>query len=85
MLYEIRCDPINPLYGAVHDTYTVLASAGYARCFGCTHRYAHAPPRSNTSQYRMIFIPLYSMVYSNTIRWCIPLYSMVWDWRVSRA
>ena len=34
-----------------------MCQCGYTRCSGC-NRYAHAPPRRRTSQYRRIFIPL---------------------------
>ena len=40
------------------STCAACASAGYARCYGRTSVYSHAPPRCRTSQYRKTFIPL---------------------------
>ena len=78
MLYKIRCDPVHPLNGALPGPYVpvrVIRGALVA------HRYTYAPPRCRTSQYNRTFIP--SRCPSGTI--LLTPYSMVWNWRVSRA
>ena len=50
MLYEIRCNPMHPLYGAL----PVRVTCGFA----IAHWYNYAPPRCRTSQYRRTFISL---------------------------
>ena len=55
MLYNIRCNPMHPLYGALPVPYVpVRVKSGAV----IAHRYAYAPPRCRTSQYRRTFIPL---------------------------
>ena len=46
-------------------------------------RYTYALPRCRTSQYRRTFILLTDFYLAETI--LLTPYSMVWDWRVSRA
>ena len=74
VLCKIRCNPMHPLYGTLPVPYvpvrvTHSAPAG--------HKYTYSPSRCRTSQYRMTFIRLWNDL--------VGLYSMVWDWRVSRA
>ena len=46
------------------------------------HQYTYASPSYRTSQYSKTFIPLPVSLCSDLI---VTPYSMVWDWRVSRA
>ena len=78
MLYKIRCNLMHPLYGSLPDPY-VPVSATHGAVI--VHRYTYAPPRCRTSQYRRTFIPLSVSLWNNMVT----LYSMVWDWRISRA
>ena len=55
MLYKIRCNQMHPLYGALPVPYV---PARVTRGALIAHRYAYAPPRCRTSQYRRSFIPL---------------------------
>ena len=55
MLYKIRCNPVHPLNGALHGPYVPVRITRGALV---AHRYTFAPPRSSTSQYSRIFIPL---------------------------
>ena len=74
MLYKIRCNPMHSLCGALPVPYVpVLVTRGAL----IANRYTFAPPRCKTSQYRR------TLDLSGTI-WLTP-YSMLWDWRVSRA
>ena len=73
ILYKIRCNPMHPLCGALTVPFTHGTLTAY--------RYTYAPPRCRTSQYRWTFIPY---EYLSATIWLTP-YSMVWDWRVSRA
>ena len=81
VLYKIRCNPMHPLYGAL-PTCALCASAGYTWCFGGTSvctlmRFLAAEPHSTAE-------PLFTCQYlCGTI--LLSLYSMVWDWQVSRA
>ena len=55
MLYEIGCNPVHTLNGALTLLYVpvqVIRGALIA------HRYIYAPPRCRTSQYSRTFIPL---------------------------
>ena len=54
MLYKIRCKPMHPLCGALPVPYVPVR---VTRCALVAHRYAYAPPRCRTSQYRRTFIP----------------------------
>ena len=77
MLYKIRCNPMHPLYGALPELYVpvhVTCSAVIA------HRYTYAPC-CRTSQLRSTLFP-YQYLCSTIL---VTLYSMVWDWLVSRA
>ena len=71
MLYKIRCNLVHPLNGALPRPYV---SVQVTRGALVAHRYTYAPPRCQTSQYRITFIPL-SVSFSLTIlltciRWC---------------
>ena len=72
MLYKIRCNPKHPLNGSLPGPYATC-SAGYTRCPGRTSLYLCAAslkfPPSQCSSGTILLTP----------------YSMVWDWRVSRA
>ena len=75
MLYKIRCNPMYSLYGALPVLYVpvqVTSGAVFA------HRYTYATTRWSTS--RLLFPCQY---LCGTI--LVTPYSMVWDWRVSRA
>ena len=54
MLYEIRCNPVRPLNGALPGPYVPARVTGGALV---AHRYTYAPPRCRTFQYSRIFIP----------------------------
>ena len=69
MLYKIRCNPLHPLNGALPGPYVLVRVTRGAQ------------PRCSTLQYSRTFIP--SRSPSRTI--LLTPYSMVWDWRVSRA
>ena len=55
MLYEIRCNPVHPLNGALPGPYV---SVHVTRGALVAHRFTSALPRCRTSQYRRTFIPL---------------------------
>ena len=55
MLYEIRCNPTNPLNGAVPGPHVLVRVTRGALV---AHRYTYAPPRCTISQCRMTFISL---------------------------
>ena len=75
MLCKIRCNPMHPLCGALPVTYVpARVTCGTL----IAHRYTYAPPRCSTAG--LLF---HSQYLSGTI-W-LTSYSMVWDWRVSRA
>ena len=78
MLHKIRCNPMHPLNGALPGPYVPVRVTRGAMV---THRYTCMPPGYRTSQYRRTFIPL--SLPSGTI--LLTPYSMVWDWRISRA
>ena len=55
MLYKIRCNLMNPHYGALPVAYVpVWVTRGAL----VAHRYTYAPSRCRTSQYLRTFIPL---------------------------
>ena len=71
MLYKIRCNPMHPLCGTLPEPYVpVWVTRGTL----IAHRYTFA---------RTAGLLFPSQYLSGTI-W-FTLYSMVWDWRVSRA
>ena len=78
MLYKIRYNPGHPLNGALPGP---CVPARVTRCALVAHRYTYAPlaaePRSKAG---LLFS---SRCLSGTI--LLTPYSMVWDWRVSRA
>ena len=78
MLYRMRCNPVHPLNGALRGPYV---PARVTRGALVAHRYTYAPPRWRTLQYSRILFS--SRCPSGTI--LLTPYSMVWDWRVSRA
>ena len=53
--YEIRCNPMHPLYGALPVPYVPVRVARGALV---AHRYTYAPSRCRTSKYRRTFIAL---------------------------
>ena len=55
MLYEIRCNLMHPLNGALPRQFV---SVRVTRGAMVAHRYTYAPPRCRTSQYSRSFIPL---------------------------
>ena len=73
MLYKISCNPVHPLNGALPGPYLPVR---VTRSALVTHQYTYGPPRCRTSQYSRIFIPPTILQTP---------YSMVWEWRVSRA
>ena len=78
MLYKIRYNPVNRLNGALPGPYVPVRVTRGALV---AHRYTNAPPSCRTSQYSRTLFP--SRCPSGTI--LLTTYSMVWDWRVSRA
>ena len=78
MLYKIRCNPMHSLNDALPGSYVPVRVRSSALV---AHRYTYTPPRCGTSQHRRtLFL---SQCPSGTI--LLTPYSMVWDWRVSRA
>ena len=55
MLYEIRCNPVHPLNGALPGPYVPVRDTRGALV---AHRYTFKPPRCRVSLYRRTFIPL---------------------------
>ena len=78
MLYKIRCNRVHPLNGAIPGPYVPARVTGGALV---AHRYTYAPPRCRTLQFSRTFIA-FSVSHWNDL--ATP-FSMVWDWRVSRA
>ena len=54
MLYNIRCNPVHPLNGALPGPYVPVPVTRGALV---AHRYAYLPPRCRTTQYSRTFIP----------------------------
>ena len=77
LLYKIRCNPMHPLYGAIPVPYAAggLQAALWSH-IGILIRLLAAELRSTAGH---LFI---SQFFCGTM---LTLYSMVWDWRVSRA
>ena len=73
MLYDIRCNPMHPLYGALPVLVRVTCEAA--------HRYIYCTSRYRTSQYSRTFVPFPVSLWNDLET----QYSMVWDWRVSRV
>ena len=64
MLYKIRCNPMQPLCGALPVPYVpVRVTLGTL----IAHRYTYAPPSYRTSQYRRTFIPLSVSLWNNLV------------------
>ena len=55
MQYMTRCNPMDPLYGALPVLYV---PEPVTRGALVSHRYTYAPPHCRTSQYSRTFIPL---------------------------
>ena len=55
MMFNIRCNPMHPLYVALPRPHVPERVTHGALV---VHRYAYAPPRCRTSKYRIIFILL---------------------------
>ena len=55
MPYKIRCNPMQPLYGALQEPYVPVP---VKRCALVSNRYTYAPPRYRTSSYRKPLFPL---------------------------
>ena len=80
MLYKIRCNPMHPLNDALHGPYVpVRVTRGALVAHRCTLLLRHlgAEPRNTT------WLLFSSQCPSGTI--LLTPYSMVWDWRISRA
>ena len=78
MLYKIRCNPVHPLNGALPGPYVPVR---VTRSSLVAHRYTYALPRAEPCRTAELLFP--SRCLSGTI--LLTLYSMMWDWRVSRA
>ena len=61
-----------------------MSSARVTRGYLVARRYTYAPPCCRTSQYRSTKVPLFPSQCSCGMM-LLTLYSMVWDWRVSRV
>ena len=55
ILYQIRCNQVHPLNGALSGPYVPVR---VTRGSLVAHRYTYAPPRCRTLQYSRTFIPL---------------------------
>ena len=78
MLYKIRYNPVHPLNGALPGPYVPVRVTRGALV---AHRYTYAPPRAEPCSTAGLLVPFWCP--SGTI--LLTAYSMVWDWRVSRA
>ena len=78
MLYKIRCNPLHSLYGVLPVPYVPVR---VTRVVVVAHRFTYAPPRCRTSKCSRLLFPFQYLC--GTI--LVIQYSMVWDWRVSRA
>ena len=80
MLYKIMCNPMHPLNDVLPGPYMPVRVKRGALV---AYRYTYAPPRCRILQYRRTLILFQSQCPSGTI--LLTPYSMVWDWRVSKA
>ena len=71
MLSKIRCNPMNPLYGALPEPYVTLRATRSAMI---GHRYTYASPRCKTSHYHRTFIHLWVSQWNNL---CDPVFDGV--------
>ena len=71
--YEVRCNPMHPLYGALPVSYVAMRVTRGALV---AHRYTYEPQNLAAPKDLYLADP-------GTI--LLTLHSMVWDWRVSRA
>ena len=78
MLYEIRCNPMHPLNGALLGPYVPVRVTSGALV---AHRYTDVRLAAELDSTAGLLFP--SQCPSGTI--LQTPYSMVWDWRVSRA
>ena len=78
MLYNIRCSPMHPLYGALPVPYVPVR---VTRGAVIAHQYTYVTPRCRTSQHRGLLFPCQYLCGTILVIPC----SVVWDWRVSRA
>ena len=78
MLYKIRCSPVYPLNGALPGPYVTVRETRGALV---AHRCTYAPPRCRASRAAGLLFP--ARCPSGTV--LLTTYSMVWDWRVSKA
>ena len=78
MLYKIKRNQVQPLNDALPGPYVPVRVTRGALV---THQYTYAPPRCRTSQYSRTFIHLSVSLWNDLLT----PYSMVWDWRVSKA
>ena len=62
MLYNIRCNPVHPLNGALPGPYVPVRVTRGALV---AHRYTYAPPRCRTMQYSRAFIPFSVSLWNN--------------------
>ena len=76
MLYKIRCNPVHPLNGALPGPYVPVRVVLWSHIGTLMHRLAAVPLSTAGLLFR-------SRCPSATI--LVTPYSMVWDWRVSRA
>ena len=80
MLYKIKCDPVHPLNGALPGPYV---PPRYTRCSCRTSVHLRTASLQNLEHSRTAGLLFPSRCPSGTI--LLTPYSMVWDWRVSRA
>ena len=79
MLYTIRCNPMQPLYGVLPVPYVPVRVTRGALV---AHRHTYTPSHCRTSQCYRTFILLSVTQWKDLPE---PIYSMVSHWRVSRA
>ena len=77
--YKIRCNPVHPINSALPGPYV---PARVTRGALVAHRYTYAPPRCRTLLYSGTYIFPSRCPFGTIL---LTLYSMMWDWRVSRA
>ena len=72
MLYEIRCNPVQPLNGALHGPYVLVRITSGTLV---AHRYTYAPPRCRTLQYSRTFLPFSVSLWNYLAN---PVFDGVW-------
>ena len=78
MLFQIRHNPLHPLYGTQSVHYV---PERVTRGALVAHRYTYESPRCRTSLYGRTFSLISVSLYNELAA----MYSMVWHWRISRA